>query len=263
MLDRDTLEKIEEMVKPAIHTDQNGSQYAVGQDEIRQIRSTLDMPETKTLSSLNALVQMVRTEALALYGDNFEICAGEITAQVTCRPNPIYIEAHSRDEVSCFLRPDFKLRYARQKLYTVHAKDLPSWIGGDPIPYEEALIAVRTRFQQTPDKEYLLKLLSDISNGAKITFADNGVATTVITKKGIDLQATEPVKPIVTLAPYRTFQEIEQPASEFHIRISERGIRFIEADGGMWKLKARSTIVEFLREHLSEEVADGRVVMML
>lgn len=97
------------------------------------------------------------------------------------------------------------------------------------MPFEEALIALRTRFQPTADTEYALKLLSDITTGSKVTYNDNGVATSVVTKKGIDLQSNASIRPIIKLRPYRTFQEVEQPESQFLIRINERNISFIEA----------------------------------
>ncbi|MDY3984840.1 hypothetical protein [Dysosmobacter sp.] len=56
---------------------------------------------------------------------------------------------------------------------------------------------------------------------------------------------------------------MEQPESIFLIRVSDRGISFIEADGGMWKLAARETIKAFLEERLSQEVTEGSVIIAL
>ena len=131
------------------------------------------------------------------------------------------------------------------------------------MPFEEALIALRTRFQPTADTEYALKLLSDITTGSKVTYNDNGVATSVVTKKGIDLQSNASIRPIIKLRPYRTFQEVEQPESQFLIRINERNISFIEADGGMWKLSARNTVKKYLEKALESEIQSGHVVVVL
>ena len=84
-----------------------------------------------------------------------------------------------------------------------------------------------------------------------------------MTQKGVALQANEAIRPIVRLKPYRTFQEVEQPESPFLIRVSERGISFTEADGGMWKLTARETIKKFLEKRLQQEVSEGSVVIAL
>ena len=81
--------------------------------------------------------------------------------------------------------------------------------------------------------------------------------------EGSSLQQNTTIKPLVRLRPYRTFQEVEQPEGLFLIRIDERGISFIEADGGMWKLKARETIKAYLEEHLAQEIENGSVIVML
>ena len=245
MLPRDTLEKLEEMSQP-VATEINGNYFILRKDGFTQIREEIDSPSALTLYSLDALVFLIKSEALALF---YSL--------------PVYIEAEAHDKVTCFLPLAVSGRFHRSVIYTSIAKDVPGWDVDRELPYEEALIAVRTRFQHSEDTEYLLRLLSDISNGAKVTYANNGIATTVITQKGIALQSGEAIKPIISLKPYRTFQEIDQPASEFHIRVSERGIRFIEADGSMWKLAARKAAVEYLRNRLADEVEDGRVYVML
>jgi hypothetical protein len=228
-----------------IHKDESGNEYLIFRGEITQIRPEFDYAETLPLNSLDALIQMVKTEAVSKYDSH------------------IYLEASSHVGVKCFLQPDKELRFTRQTIYEVSAKDTPGWDGNDGLGFEQALIAIRTRFQQTADTEYMLRLLSEISNSAKVTYSDNGIATSVVTKKGVDLQSSEQIRPIITLAPYRTFQEITQPESQFHIRITEKGIRFIEADGGMWKLAARKAIAEYLKENLSAEIEAGRVHVML
>lgn len=243
---KEVIEKIEQLCKPFIHIAQDGTEYFIDkEDGITHLKPDMEYPAEIRLHSLDALVQMVKSEAVSIYD------------------SPVYLEAKGYNNVGVFLQIDTGMRCFRTELYNVVASDVPGWKEETELPYEQALIAIRTRFQQTNDTAYLLKLLSEISNGAKVTFAENGIATTVITKQGVDLQGNVPIRPIITLKPYRTFQEIEQPASEFHIRISERGIKFIEADGGMWKLEARRTIVAHLIENLTELIDAGRVFVML
>ena len=56
---------------------------------------------------------------------------------------------------------------------------------------------------------------------------------------------------------------MDQPASQFLIRINERGILFTEADGGMWKLKARETVKSYFEEYLNAEIESGDVIVAL
>ena len=175
----------------------------------------------------------------------------------------VYITIPDHKTVKCFTHPYTGLRMNREYLYTADATDVPGWGEKVALPFEEAIIALRTRFQPTNDTEYALKLLSDITTGSKVTFNDNGVATSVVTKRGIDLQSNTTIRPIISLRPYRTFQEVEQTASEFLIRINERNITFIEADGGMWKLAARNTVKAYLEQALEAEIQAGSVVVVL
>lgn len=235
------IEKIEAMARPEIK-EIEGRTFAIKPDGAEEIRPTLDIAKTLELHSLDALVKMIRSEVA---------------------DKPIYITIPTHLSVRTFFQPGEQIRNMRFHPYEVEATDVPGWEDRTQLSFEEAMISLRTRFEATPDTEYALKLLSEITTGAKITFNDNGVATTVVTKKGIDLQSNQTIRPIVVLRPYRTFQEVEQPASEFLIRINDRGISFIAADGGMWKLKARETVKKYFEEALESEIRDGKVVVAL
>ena len=241
---KEFIEYILKTTQPLIHEVEDRTFAVNGDGEYFELRPTLDAPDTLKLHSLDALVKLVKTE-----GVNAE--------------HPLYITVPDHLTVQCFGSAQIDRRYMRQFYYTASATDVPGWDQKVTLPFEEMQIALRTRFQETNDTPYVQKLLSEISTGAKITFNDNGVATTIVTKKGIDLQANETIRPIVTLRPYRTFQEVDQPESVFLIRINERGISFIEADGGMWKLKARETVKAFLEDKLADLVAAGSVIVAL
>jgi hypothetical protein len=62
-------------------------------------------------------------------------------------------------------------------------------------------------------------------------------------------------RPIVTLKPYRTFREVDQPASEFLFRMKAVDgkvptLALFEADGGKWTIDAVDRIAEFFIERL-------------
>lgn len=241
---KEFIEHIQKTTQPQILTVERSTFAVTADGDANEMLPTLFHPDTLSLNSLDALVKLVKTEASEM-------------------DTPLYITIPDHMTVRCFGQPSADERYFRQVYYEAHATDVPGWGEKNTLGFEEAQIALRTRFQETQDTLYAMKLLSDITCGAKITYNDNGVATSVVTRKGIDLQANESIRPIVKLRPYRTFQEVEQPESIFLIRISERGISFIEADGGMWKLSARETIKKFLEERLQQEVSEGSVVIAL
>ena len=245
MMLKEFIEHIQKTTQPLITT-VNGSTFRITSDgDVEQILPTIFHPDTLPLSSLDALVTLVKTEA-------------------TERDTPLYIAIPDHMTVRCFGQPgDENERCFRQVYYEAHATDVPGWEQKTTLGFEEAQIALRTRFQETPDTLYAMKLVSDISLGAKVIYNDNGIATTITTQKGVALQTNEQIRPLVKLRPYRTFQEVEQPESIFLIRVSDRGISFIEADGGMWKLSARQTIKKYLEERLEQEVSEGSVHVVL
>lgn len=239
------IEKIQSMSAPTLHTIGNATFSITGENNVKELQSEIFTASTLELHSLDALVKMIRTEGLNMHDA------------------PIYINIPDHLMVECFISPCPEARYIRPTLYRVLATDVPGFDGGNTMGFETAMIAIRTRFQKSIDTDYALKLLSDITCGSKVTFNDNGIATSVITKTGVSLQSNEAIRPILSLCPYRTFQEVAQPSSEFLIRVSERVITFTEADGGMWKLTARETVKAYFDEHLAPEIEAGTVVVAL
>ncbi|HUW08460.1 MAG TPA: hypothetical protein VM537_01965, partial [Anaerolineae bacterium] len=79
------------------------------------------------------------------------------------------------------------------------------------------------------------------------------VSQTVSVRRGMS-QTTQVVVPNpVTLKPYRTFREIDQPESPFLLRArnpkNEEGVpefALFEADGGAWRLTAVERIKDYL-----------------
>lgn len=203
-------------------------------------------PRELNVYSLDALVQLVKTEAVPNRAKSV-----------------IYVSASSATCVECFTQPDPNNKMQRLNLYTATARDVPGFHNRD-WTFEEAMIGLRSQFQPTEDIGYMLDLLSHMSVDQNVQSDDNGVTQTVQVKQGVSFVANETVRPIVTLAPYRTFQEVEQPVSQFVFRVdNKRNVTLAEADGGMWKLAARRTVKQYLCDELAAEIAAGRVIVTL
>lgn len=115
----------------------------------------------------------------------------------------------------------------------------------------------------TSDVEYVLNLLSKISDDNSVESADNGLSQSVEVRKGISLKANETIRPIVALTPFRTFLEVEQPESDFLLRVREGGqIGLMGADGGMWKLTAKKSIKDYFAENLEELITARQVIVI-
>ena len=223
----------------------DGAEFALFHDHTEEVRSAIDHPDTLSLNSLDALIKMVKTEGLALDG------------------GPLYITIPDHLNVRCFASPEPCERWHRQLWYRVSAADVPGFRGGYR-DHEAAIIELRSMFAPNAGTDYLLDLLSRISKESAVTSSDNGVSQTVEARQGISLKAQVQIKPRVSLRPYRTFQEVEQPESEFLLRLNDNGdIGLFEADGGMWKLTARQTVKKYLEEALKEEIDAENVIIAL
>lgn len=123
---------------------------------------------------------------------------------------------------------------------------------------EEFAIKFRSMFEPYAgdDSEYVLSFTSKLSGGTSIDVQDDGITQNVGVKKGVSgaLKGTEAAKPIVLLAPFRTFRDIAQPASQFLLRIRLNGdvpsVALFEADGGRWRNEAVKAIAEFITARL-------------
>ena len=115
----------------------------------------------------------------------------------------------------------------------------------------------------TTDRRALLDLLRRMTNENSVSSTDNGVTQTVDARQGVALSAKVEVKPRVLLRPFRTFLEVEQPESEFLLRVdAEKGIGLFEADGGIWKLEAKRNIAEYFAKAMGDLIESSKVVVM-
>lgn len=241
---KEFIEHIQKTTQPLIQQ-VGDSTFAIGSDgSAEEIRPTIDRPDTLPLHSLDALVKLVRTEASKV-------------------ETPLYITIPNHMTVRCFGQPQPDARFFRQVYYEAKATDVPGFQDGFR-DQEKAIIELRSRFAPGEGVDYLLDLLSRISKESGVTTSDNGVSQTVEARQGVALKATVQVRPRVPLRPFRTFQEVEQPESEFLLRLDEDGnIGLFEADGGMWKLAARQTIKALLEKELEAEIATEDVFIAL
>lgn len=160
-------------------------------------------------------------------------------------------------EVMTTYLPDF----SRNILYRAEA-DAPGLRTGFR-GREVALIELRSLFIPNEGTAYLLDLLSRMTDENSVSTKDNGVTQTVEARQGVALNALVEVKPRVMLRPFRTFLEVEQPESEFLLRVDpDEGIGFFEADGGIWKLEAKKNIADYFNTNLADLIQAGKVVIM-
>lgn len=109
------------------------------------------------------------------------------------------------------------------------------------------------------DIDYVLKMVASLTCEDKLQVEDTGISQNVTVKNAIAPGITDvaSIKPRVSLAPYRTFREVEQPKSDFVLRVN-RGpkgmpqVGLFEADGGAWKMDAIHNVRDYLKAQLPD-----------
>lgn len=207
---------------------------------LTRIPPHVDRPTTISVSGLDSVCKLIRKE-LAKVG---------VTVMVQ-------VSSFDTVEVMTTYLHDF----SRNILYRAKA-DVPGFREGWR-EQEKALIELRSLFIPGGGTEYLLDLLSRISEDSNVTSTDNGVTQTVEARQGIALKSMVEVRPRVELQPFRTFLEVEQPESEFLLRVDkDKGVGLFEADGGVWKLEAKRNVAKYFEKELEDLIEAGQVVVM-
>lgn len=216
----------------------NGDTYST--DQLHRVDPHVDRPTVFTVSGLDSICKLIREE-----GKNYDC------------PMIISVNDYRSVSVHTALLGDL----SRDKLYQATA-DVPGFREGYRGA-EEMIIMLRSLFHPSADVDYLLDILSRIDMENGVTTTDNGVSQTVTAKQGVSLKESITLRPRVELKPFRTFLEVEQPESEFILRVNEHGnIGLFEADGGVWKLEAKRSIAAFFEKELADLIEANTVIVM-
>lgn len=160
----------------------------------------------------------------------------------------VQVDSHcavSLNELACNYWGD-RRAHVRCKLPELGHFEFGRW-----MDQEAFIIGLQAFFENTPDREYVLKTVSTIIGESVRTSQDDGISQVATTRAGIVTKGEETVKRLVSLRPYRTFREIAQPDSNFVFRLRSKpnespACALFEADGGMWKLEAMQRIKQHL-----------------
>lgn len=197
------------------------------------------VPEPLKLNSLTGIVDYIKTQ--------FHIAV----------ENPVVVQVDSHLQVS--IRSQLK-HDANRDHYAMAQAIVPTIRFGWFFPIEEFNIMMQSMFVPSDITAAVLKVVGNIKEEKVKNVGDDGVSQVVTAKTGIarveDIILPNPV----ILAPYRTFAEVDQPASRFVFRMKEGPqAALFEADGGAWKLAAMLSIADYLKSELEKQIESGLV----
>lgn len=145
----------------------------------------------------------------------------------------------------------------RPMVYKVEA-ELPSLALGKYMGLEEFRIMLLAGFVATEELADVLTIAANYKEDSESAVVDTGITQRVTIKAGAGTIENVSLKPMYNLRPYRTFMEVEQPASNFIFRIRQGGqAALFEADGGAWKYDARERVGSWLRNSLKETLTSN------
>jgi len=126
---------------------------------------------------------------------------------------------------------------------------------GRNLPIDEFIIGIQAMFVQDDTTAAILRLVGNITAQAELRTEDDGVSQNITARTGLVKKEQAQVPNPVMLRPYRTFREVDQPASRFVLRINAGTnktptVALHEADGGMWELEATKNIAAYLDRNM-------------
>jgi hypothetical protein len=121
---------------------------------------------------------------------------------------------------------------------------------GKFLDQEEFIIGLNSRFVPTEQTAAILSYVSGLRENSSQKLRDDGITQTTTIRAGVASLAESAIQNPVTLKPFRTFVEVDQPASQFVFRMRRENdgvptCALFAADGGMWQVDAMLTIREW------------------
>lgn len=169
---------------------------------------------------------------------------------------------HIEGPTSVTLRSALKGEFAQRFIHIRAEADLPEMHFDQYLDGEDFNVWLQSSFVDGEDasgnqKGLVLRYSSNVKQTVEAGAEDDGVTQVVSARVGIASVENVILPNPVTLRPYRTFTEVEQPSSSFIFR-AKTGPRFalMEADGGAW----RSTAMKNIKAFLEFEVKDLHVI---
>nr|DAP79985.1 MAG TPA: hypothetical protein [Caudoviricetes sp.] len=230
-------------------------QYIVGLSEARIHNVTLPDGTIQTYSdkSLNLLKKDI-PKADYITMNTLTSLIDYIKGGIDTMADKMIIEVESPTEVTLYSPLDDN----RKREYLVNVKALlPNFDFGTFMNQEKFCINLQSKFLDERDRALILKFAGTVEAGTVAEYGDDGITQKATIKTGIASKSDAVVPNPVRLTPYRTFLEVDQPASNFVFRIKQdkyEGVAcaLFEADGGAWKIEAKNNIKEYLQRELAE-----------
>ena len=131
---------------------------------------------------------------------------------------------------------------------------VPDITYGRYMDIESFNVQLLSKFVDTPARAELFKVLKSMTREQSCNVGDDGVSQNITVKQGVTLAANVQFQNPVPLRPMRTFSEVEQPESNFVLRVNgDAAVALHEADGSAWINTAVANIAAYLTDRLAAQ----------
>jgi hypothetical protein len=232
---KEAIDRILEVATPKV-IDVEGKKFATS--VLVEMPSSKPEAETLVIHTLGGLVDFVTSK--------FDGDTSKVGAVVT-----------SPEEVKLITTLFGEFRQ-RETFITTKRYETKGFPFGNFIDVERFIVEMQSRFVQDPVVAQVLKIVGNIKETTVKTVEDDGISQQVTAMAGVARVANVVLPNPVELRPFRTFQEIEQPASLFVVRVrsgTDGGlptVALFEVDDCNWKVEAVKGIRVFLEDNIGE-----------
>lgn len=121
---------------------------------------------------------------------------------------------------------------------------------------ETFVVSLSSLFEDAGDRDQILATVGNLRDEAVRMLADDGVTQRATVRSGLAKVEEVEIENPVSLAPYRTFADVEQPMGLFVLRMRGGGqgpppqIALFEVDDGKWRQESIARIRAYFAEHL-------------
>lgn len=229
-------------------------QYVVAMREVKQLQiDGREYTDKKIYAVKPPTPAVVQVSTLMSVVDYFRENPDQL------RLETLVVHVKSPTQVDVFSR--IKDQWQNRASYISAALNIQPYPTDKYLPVELFIIYLQTYFVPSETIDKMIQLVSVIQHDKGIEVSDDGKTQKVVAKTGIVKMNEVELPNPVTLQPYRTFMELEQPEAKFLLRtrMGNNGpeCALYDADGGHWQLKA----VGFAKKWLNDKLPDGMMIL--
>ncbi len=230
-------EKIDEQTRPQVFEAAGQTYISTGKEYKRVLPVLPDKivkPETFSTFSLDGLIDYIRSDVDSNFGN----------ADVR---HIVRVTSPTKVEVISPVTGYWKERVIVAQCTAV----VPEITFGRYMDTDDFQVMLQTCFEESDNRAKVLQLAGNVRKEQSLQTADDGVSQRVTVNAGVCTAADVTVKNPVTLTPFRTFGEVDQPESPFILRFNEEArAALFTGDGSAWKLAAVARISDYLKANL-------------